>query len=284
VAYQLTPGEAVGGALRRCADEQLRRAIQALEEEVDSDPVTAIHTARKAIKKERALLRLARGAIAPSTRSSENAHLRAAAGRLSGLRDAEVMLLTLDTLLRRDPGRVPEAALASLRAQLERERDAERGSPAVVGEVAGELRRARRRLAAWEPSADGWGALAPGLERTYRSGRRLMRRARRDPSPANLHEWRKRVKDLWYEMRLLAPVCGPIVGGAGAEAGELGEVLGEDHDLSVLRAKVEGVEALTAVIDERRAELQARAFALGSRLYAESPRAFHQRLARYWRA
>jgi hypothetical protein len=46
-----------------------------------------VHNARKAIKKERSLLRLARGAMPSEQRRRENAALREAARRLSTARD-----------------------------------------------------------------------------------------------------------------------------------------------------------------------------------------------------
>lgn len=33
-----------------------------------------------------------------------------------------------------------------------------------------------------------------------------MAQAQAKPSVENLHEWRKRVKDLWYQVRLLTPL------------------------------------------------------------------------------
>jgi hypothetical protein len=49
----------VPGALRRSAREQLENAISELTDGVKVDTVTAVHDARKALKKERSLLRLA---------------------------------------------------------------------------------------------------------------------------------------------------------------------------------------------------------------------------------
>lgn len=284
MAYELTAAETVADAIRRCAREQLDRAIRALTSELAADPVSAIHTARKAIKKERSLLRLARGALRGNQRAAENAVLREAAARLSGLRDAEVMLQTLASLSERYGARLPEDATAAARERLERDREVERAREAAVQETVEDLRGVRRRVQDWHLSVDGWAALAAGLERSYRDARRAMRRARRDPSLENLHDWRKRVKDTWYELRLLAPVCGPIVGGAAQEAASLSEVLGEEHDLGVLRDRLVELEALTALIDERRAYLQAQAQLIGRRLYAERPNAFVRRLKRLWQA
>ena len=81
---------------------------------------------------------------------------------------------------------------------------------------------------------------------------------------------------------------------AGDAAHELGDHLGEDHDLAVLEdfahehaTVVGGLPELgdfLEVTERRRSALQADAFGLGARLYAETPRAFERRLGSYWRA
>ena len=44
--------------------------------------------------------------------------------------------------------------------------------------------------------------LVSGVRRSYKKARQVMRKARRSGSPA-FHEWRKRIKTLWYALRLL---------------------------------------------------------------------------------
>jgi CHAD domain-containing protein len=116
--------------------------------------------------------------------------------------------------------------------------------------------------------------------------------AREKPTVENLHEWRKRVKDLWYHLRLLKCVSPGIVGGQADEADKLSDLLGDDHDLAVLRETLRtgagelavDVDAVIALIDHRREQLQAQALRIGERLYAESPKAFARRMHRYWKA
>src|SRR5438874_9317497 len=108
--YRFEPNESVPEAFGRCADEQLQRAEKELRERIDENPVKAVHSARKAIKKERALLRLSREAIGKRKRPKENATLRDAARRLSRTRDAEVLVQAMDSLSERFAGQLPETA------------------------------------------------------------------------------------------------------------------------------------------------------------------------------
>ena len=73
----------------RCAGEQLDHAVSELSERISDDPVGAVHAARKAVKKERSLLRLARGSMPAKRRRREHAALREAARGLSAAHDAE---------------------------------------------------------------------------------------------------------------------------------------------------------------------------------------------------
>ena len=114
------------------------------------------------------------------------------------------------------------------------------------------------------------------------------------PTDESLHEWRKRVKDLWYVMDILKPIRPGYTEDLGEEAHRLAALLGDDHDLAVLRQVLStsgdgpcdsaSVEVILPLIDHRRAELQRDAFALGPALFGERPEVFAARLRVYWRA
>ena len=293
--YRLDRRESLEQGVRRCAREQLDRAIDELTEGVHTDPVEAVHTARKALKKDRSLLRLYRGTLDPEERRRANVLLRNAGRRLSSARDAEVMLQALDDLAEHFAGRVPERTFEAIRAHLVAARDPARArllESGATAEVADKLKATRSGTEAWRLDGGGWGAVEPGLVRAYGRGRAARKRARREPSVENLHEWRKRTKDLWYHLRLLAPTSPGIVGGQAKEAHRLSDLLGDDHDLAVLRDRLHSNESEFAVdvepvfdlIDHRREQLQEQAMLVGERLYAEKPKAFGRRMHRYWKA
>ena len=295
MAFRFDPAERIRDEVPRCAREQLDEAVRQLSEGVKSDPAKAVHEARKAVKKNRALLRFARGAVPREQRRSENAALRGAARGLSGVRDAEVMVGTIDRLSDTFAGQVPERTFSAVRKKLDEARQAHRAAAvdtALHSDAVEDLGAALLRVEEWRLERGGWRALKPGLTETYRRGRKAFRRAQDEPTLRNLHEWRKQVKDLWYELRLLQPVCGPVVQGQAKEAGELSDLLGDDHDLGVLSQTVAEMsdelaldtEALEALIEHRRGELQLEAMFAGGRLYAERRKAFVRRIHSYWRA
>lgn len=291
MAYELGYGETEEQALRRCAREQFDRAIAELTEGLESDPVTAVHDARKALKKVRSALRLARGGIASSERRAVNAAVRDAGRRLSAARDAEVMLQAVDGLSERYAGQLPKRTFNAVRRHFNAQATAARASLDQTDAVVEELKSLRVQVDEWRFRRSGWPAIGEGLQRSYKRGRRAHRRAERDPTTENLHEWRKRAKDLWYHVRLLEPVATPILRGHAEAAHELSDLLGDDHDLAVLRESLVAaggsirtdVDSVITLIDHRREQLQAQAMRAGARLYAEKPKAFVRRIRAYWK-
>jgi CHAD domain-containing protein len=295
MAYRFETDEGVREAIVRCAREQLDAAVGELSEGIGDDPVRAVHSARKAVKKERSLLRLARGAMPAKQRRRENRALRDAARGLSGARDADVMIATIIQLSERFAGQLPESTFREIADQLERTRDAERGQrtgSALDTRAVQELGAVRLRIDDWQLTKGGWNAIESGLLRSYQRGGKAFARAQRERSLEDLHEWRKRVKDLWYQERLLAPICGPASGGHVKDVHRLADRLGDDHDLGVLRQTLTGdhitvavdLDALVQLIDRRRIELQTETIRLGKRVYAETPKAFRRRMKRSWNA
>ena len=296
--FALHSGESLGPGMRRIALGQLDDAIELVGGGDDGHREDAVHEARKALKRLRALARLLRDELGEERYRLENATLRDVARELAGARDAEVLVETLEGLIERHPSATPADGFAALRAELvvERHLASQRlvGDASVTDQVAGELRAVRDRVGDWVGSDAGFDAVAPGLRRIYRQGGERYRQARRDPSAERLHEWRKRVKDLRHAGEVLAPAGRDRMSWVAKTADRLGETLGEDHDLAVLddlvrdrrelfRSKRDR-RALRGLIARRRAKLQRRAMRLGRELYRDGPDRFVARTARDWLA
>jgi CHAD domain-containing protein len=289
--YRLKKRERIPDGVVRIAEGRIDHAIDELRGDSESSPEEGVHEARKDMKKLRSLLRLTRGEIGGETYRRENATFRDAAGELAGVRDADVMLATLDGLDRRYPEELPADAAGGLRVALEAHKiRTSAGARGQASKAAIEtLTEARKRVAAWPLDHDDFDTLEPGLRRIYRQGRRAFLAARKEPTTEHLHEWRKRVKDLWYHCSILQNTWKPVMSSLADEAHELSDRLGDDHDLAVLQSwaqehVAEHAGTLEELVQRRRAELQAEAFAYGARLYVDKPRVFAARVERWWDA
>ena len=101
-----------------------------------------------------------------------------------------------------------------------------------------DLAPARERLENWDMQRRGWGGTRVGLQRIYARGRRNFAAAYSLPSDEAFHDWRKQVKYLWYHTQILENIWPSVMQALVEELDQLGELLGQDHDLAVLRTTV----------------------------------------------
>jgi CHAD domain-containing protein len=290
MAFHLKKGEAVVKGARRLVRRQTERALEALRRDSDDD----VHDARKRFKRIRAVLRLVRDELGDRAYRRANRCFRDAARPLAEVRDAKVLLETLKSVAAED---MPCALSVNLKAYFEQERVAirrrllkdqhalKKAAEIAAGPCA--------RLEPSKVSHKGWAALRGGLKRVYKLGRDALSAAHADPSVTSLHEWRKQAKYLWHQLQLLQPIQPGFIGAASDRVHQLTKLLGDDHDLAMLREQVtrgrmadrgEDVKKLLAVIDRRRDHLQKKAFQLGERVYCARPKAFVERIKACWKA
>jgi len=286
--YALDPGRRPQKAVRKVAAERLDLAIASLGTLAD-DAERSVHETRKRLKELRALLRLVRHQL-PVRYGIENTRLGAAARVLSAGRDAHVLVRAFDRLVDHG-GPLPEEVRAALADRADRATEALLSDPAVDDDAWVALHRCRAEVPDWRIDAHGFAAFADGLHTTYAAGRRQLTVVLADPDTEELHTLRTATKRLWYQTRLLRAAAPELLASTIDELDELGELLGDDHDLAVLadtlRAGIPGADPVAAlevvaVADGRRLELQAEALPRCRRFYAERPRAVVDRFGAWW--
>lgn len=295
MAYRLLDDETVPESVRRIAVEQIDKAV----DEIDDDDLgfhDTVHQVRKRCKKIRGLARLVRPCF-EDVYGRENAWFRDTARLLSDLRDAHVKAETVELLAETFADTVDPEAFEPIRHELLERRDRLARRQGVEDRLAQARERfetARGRPAGWPLETTGYDAVAGGLAKTYRRARKRFREAYDDPSTERFHEWRKRVKYHRYHCRLLQEIWEPLLNDRRHAAHDLTDLLGDDHDLAVLRRTLtdepeafggrERVRGLVGVLDRQRAEYQARARPLGEKLFAETPEALTDRFRAYFEA
>jgi CHAD domain-containing protein len=273
-----------------------------------ADPAELVHEARKAIKRMRALARLLRDELGEREFSRVNSSLRSAGRRLGGARDADVRLATLRELIERHPhalvpprgpsnGNEPRhEGIRRLEEELQRE-CLNNSRPSDIDEVLADIAAMREQLARWSLVDIDFDTLSPGLRRVYCEGRRRYARCLRGherghgPDEQDVHDWRKRVKSLYYALDMLGAKNAKGARRSARHADRLGDLLGSEHDLWMLCAYVEehpeafgtdmaSKDELLKRIEQRRRHLRKRALSLGARLYKRKPGRFTRRIGR----
>ncbi|WP_313054734.1 CHAD domain-containing protein [Pseudomonas lopnurensis] len=293
MAYRIRPRRNAAKQVRKAALDRISEAMRALALPA-AQRAEGVHQARKRFKELRALLRLMREPLGGAF-ARENRCVRDLGRALSESREATAMLESWDAL-----AEAHRAVFACEPLQQVRQRLAQRAEPAAddgaleasIEQALRQLRELAVRVDDWPLDGKGFALLEAGLERSYREGRRDLARAQRDPGDECLHEWRKRVKDQWYHSQLLAPCWPGAFDCRCKQLKRLADDLGDDHDLAMMRQLLVAEPALfgepvtreriATLIEERRAELRASAFARGRRLYAEPPKALVARMEAYW--
>lgn len=254
----------------------------------------AVHEARKCFKRIRGILRLVRDDIGTTRYQTLNACFRDAGRELSTIRTSAVLAETLITLHEHYPDAFTEKDTKRLILRLQEHHQTLHKrivrQEALLERVARELKAGRAQLMALDLSRKS--LPAAGLKRVYRRGRSGLEQSNASPTVAHLHEWRKRVKYLRYQMRILSPLWPAVLDDVTEELVTLSELLGVDHDLADLRRnlednpdlclRIEGPIAMFRLIDAYRTELEVQSFSIGARIYTEKPSAFAKRMSGYW--
>lgn len=288
MGYQLERDETPAAGMRRIAREQLEKALGEIEKLSSAQASAAVHATRKHIKKVRALLRLICDEIGEDIFVEENSRLREVARVLSGARDAQAQRDVLEKL-RKQTGQ-SKRTFRKTTAALSREIVAS-STNLGAGQAAATtaLLQMTDRIEGWPLGDLTLKHLGSAMQRFYRRGRKSLRRAETRPTPENLHAWRKRVKDIWYQARLLQNLNPVVLLSLADAAKNLGRRLGDLHDLAFLRERLASASGLPpnetsvllGLICARESELQEITLDLGARFFAEKPKAFAERLLRY---
>jgi CHAD domain-containing protein len=287
MAFRFRRSESVPAAFLRVAHEQIA-ALAALLREKGGRSLSdeRMHETRTRLKRLRSLLRLVREDLGEEAFRAANACFRHVGEQLAPTRSAAVNAATFDALLARHEALASDESLMPIRVKLTAiARHSRSGNltRAARNALAGELEGTAARLDRAIFSRAGWDAIADGLRRTYKRGRKACAACVEAPETVALHTWRKRVKDLWHQLALLGRLPHNHLAKMIHQADRLSKALGDDHDLAMLAEVIDSApNGLREAIATRRERLQKKAFHLGERLYAKRPRRFLEQLRKSW--
>jgi CHAD domain-containing protein len=292
VSYRLKPGRQLIDSIKEIAADHATAILSYLGRSASQGD--AVHQARKAIKRLRALLVLIRPAISFTDYKTTQEHLKSVARSVANLRDAQAMLGTIAKIARNDPvlGASPVAAALSMHLEARRAAQGQQVNRTVGTAARKTVRDVRTTFAQLTLTDDSFKPIEQSLEVNYGAARRAMKHAFDVGHDAAFHEWRKLVQRHWRHLQLLEEVWPKGIQPHIALARHVSEILGDDHDFSVLAAlatteaealgDADVVDAYVTRCLEHQAALRKEAAIFGARCFAEKPRSFAARMRIYW--
>ncbi|MFW6226646.1 MAG: CHAD domain-containing protein [Bacteroidota bacterium] len=292
MSYRISPYKSIAEEIRDTLNEQNNKAIRSLND-MDISIDERIHDARKRFKKIRGAIRLAGYCIPKKSYSQMNQLYRDMGHKLAPLRDSWVKLKNLSQLLEEIQNGHEKSNYHSFFELLQveytktKEEFRQKDIPAQVNEV---LAKQSDKILELPVKNTAPEQVIKGMNKIYVQGKKANAVALKKQTPENLHEWRKRVKYLWYHTRLIRNIWKPVMKGYRNSLDDVSDYLGDRHDIDVLIYRLNQVFDLSnpafsdfmEVVQHRKASLTEKAFRQGSKHYIEKPKAFSKRLLKYW--
>src|SRR5215468_2092387 len=276
------------GALRsalirafEAAAQEARDAVAAIDKGSAS---AAVHASRKALRRARAVLGLVDGALPKGERRAVKTALQEARRALSTVRDHAVAPETLaqmplDEEDRATANRVLANAAEAMPATAEIKQ--------LLAESAARAAAQAEALQAALPHDVDWDIVAEGVRATYGDARHACRAAKR--SKSWFHNWRRRSKELTYQLELIAHHAGPRLSALRDEVSGATDVLSPAVDLIMVRDFVatygqgvapEALAHLRETIDCHLDELMATARKASREAFRAKPKKLEKRLTK----
>jgi CHAD domain-containing protein len=271
MSFEVKQRQTMARNIQRLLKSQCARAIRQLEN-YSSDPAETIHKARIVFKRIRTLLHLIKKSLHKPAFQYFNYAFRDLGIALSTQRDSFVKSLTLHSL------ELPKCCDAEL-AHAFRPED-KRSVEAVLARLYSLL----GELSELKIEPKGFNLIKKGAIKIYRDGKAAMRCASLTHKDEDFHEWRKNAKHLYHLVSILQPLQPGELTPLRDELYILTQLLGEDHDLSMLKcdAKESQNTGLVKTIRVKQEKMRIRELQSGEKLYWESEYVFIQRLEHYW--
>jgi CHAD domain-containing protein len=281
--------------LRAAVDAILAEAKSVLSGAADTGATRTIHDFRVSMKRWRALLRLIEPFVGDEARllrreatllTRNLSPSRDVQASLDALRDIAKPQAGLDDLAA-DMRDAATARLSELRGQTE----AGAFDEVLLKKLEAAVTRAAAQARSWPLEAIAFTDIAAGLARSYRRARRRRPASWHDASDETLHDMRKAIVTLRYQIEIVAPLWPRFWKVFSSELQKLRTQLGRGNDLAVLETLLRPRQPLArwrkhlAPRMAPRAQRHRRqAERIAGRALAETPRAFKRRLIALWQA
>lgn len=259
-------------------------AAKAAASSVDRSAATAVHDYRKALRRARAVFSLVKGALPKSERRAVLRALQEARRSLGVARDHAVAPTTLSELpLGEEERATANTILHNAEAAMPQAAEVKQ----LLAEGAARAAAQVEALEAALPEQIEWATVIRGIRDVYGDARSARKGAKH--SKRSFHTWRRRSKELGYQLELLAGYAGPHLIELHAEIDGATEPQAPAVDLIMLRDFVktysqgvaaEAVDHLIWAIDGQLEDLMKAGRRAGREAFRRKPRRFGRRVTK----
>lgn len=255
----------------------------------------SIHEIRKSFKKIRSMLRLIRDEIGYSSYYRENVFYRDLSRSLSGIRTFRQHEACLRYLQKRLPDSFKNGNADRTLVDLSKQRDEylfTLKEKRIFISISKEIKNAKQRILDFDMAKDDFTLVEPGLKRMYKQGKFYYNKCLDKPSIENLHNLRKRVKYLWYQLLLLKPVFPKMIKASYKNFEILSELIGDHRDFlefihffeqsEYFRFDEKLISEIYGIVEQDNKERLEKSMLLGAKLFFEKPSGFTERIGVYW--
>ncbi|TIP26274.1 MAG: CHAD domain-containing protein [Mesorhizobium sp.] len=298
MSYRIDPRLPLTGEVRRIFAEEIGKALVHLDAARDR-PEQALHKCRRRLKKIRALLRLVR----PGDEifcSTENQCYREVAALLAEPREATALIETIDRLAKNFPEQSADGGLDAVRDTLVARQHELHGGAGLGAAIAAATAACEDgisridKLALPDQPEQAADVLAEGARINLRRARKALDKAGSRGDADDFHDLRKAAKTHGMHLSLLGRLWPTPIKARRKAVDELGEKLGELHDVFVLRNLLDGgdrplgspqeTRLLSKLLKRSEKSLKKTCLAAAADLFGDRPRRSTKKLARKARA
>jgi CHAD domain-containing protein len=296
--FRIDPNKPFDDEIRRAGLELIEEAITSLRDQ-PSGRHEAVHDARKRFKRLRALYRLVARA-APDFSKEENARFRDIARSLAFAREATALVETVEYLETFAASTTQGKALRSIATVLRKRRDHaiehEAGlDEAIAAAIAGceEARKKLKAVSLPDELKDVTRLVKTGWAKQRKRARKALADCHEQADVEHFHELRKAGQAYWMHLGLLRRLWPSAMRAKRADTKRLVDILGHEHDLSVLAAFADreperfgNGERLALLLDaiiQRQQALRGDGLELANEVFSESARTESRIVGLLWR-